>query len=282
MTIKEVEKITGLARSNIYFYEKEKLIQPLRKENNGYREYSDSDIREIKKIAYLRTLGISIEDIRKLSEKTVDLLDVVKGQEKKLEQDISELQYAKQQCECMLSAKERVDYENLDVEMFVDDVKDYWSKNKVVFKIDAVSFFFIWGRCITWGVLTVLCLVLAVLSFRYLPTEIPVQWSNGAASSFVDKKGIFAFPVACILIRFALRPFIWRWLRMHVMDNIHIEQYADYIGNYLCFVALSVECFIILFTMKIMEHVTVVLFIDTVVLIGIMLVATHKMSRFGK
>ena len=44
MTIKEVEQITGLTRSNIRFYEKEKLITPDRNENNGYREYSEEDI----------------------------------------------------------------------------------------------------------------------------------------------------------------------------------------------------------------------------------------------
>lgn len=36
MTIKEVEQTTGLTRSIIRFYEKEKLICPKRNENNGY------------------------------------------------------------------------------------------------------------------------------------------------------------------------------------------------------------------------------------------------------
>lgn len=56
MTIKEVENQTGLARSNVRFYEKEKLIVPSRNESNGYREYSEKDVEDIKKIAYLRTL----------------------------------------------------------------------------------------------------------------------------------------------------------------------------------------------------------------------------------
>ena len=60
MTIKEVEQITGLSRSNIRFYEKEELINPARNGSNGYREYSEDDIKTIKKIAYLRTLGISV------------------------------------------------------------------------------------------------------------------------------------------------------------------------------------------------------------------------------
>ena len=55
MTVEEVEARTGLSRSNIRFYEKEKLIEPLRNESNGYRDYSENDVKNIKKIAYLRT-----------------------------------------------------------------------------------------------------------------------------------------------------------------------------------------------------------------------------------
>jgi len=61
MTIKETEELTGLSRSNIRFYEKEKLIVPSRNENNSYRDYSEQDVENIKKIAYLRTLGLSID-----------------------------------------------------------------------------------------------------------------------------------------------------------------------------------------------------------------------------
>lgn len=78
MTIKEIEQITGLSRSNIRFYEKEKLISPVRNANNGYREYLEEDIKIIKKVAYLRTLGISVENIRKLSNKEIDLYEMVK------------------------------------------------------------------------------------------------------------------------------------------------------------------------------------------------------------
>lgn len=41
MTIKEAEERTGLARSNIRFYEKEGLVQPERNPQNGYREYDE-------------------------------------------------------------------------------------------------------------------------------------------------------------------------------------------------------------------------------------------------
>ena len=230
MTIKEVEQITGLTRSNIRFYEKEKLITPDRNENNGYREYSEEDIKTIKKVAYLRTLGISIEDIRRIANKEIDLFHIVKAQRKKLDQQLSELENAKILCDRMLSSNEKMDYENLDMEQFVTDVQDYWSENNDVFKIDTVS-------------------------------------------SFVNKQFIFAFPAICIIIRFVLRPFIWRWLKMNIMDS---EAVTDYITNYLCFIALSVETFIILYVKGIVKYVTVLLFVDTIVLLGVLLKAVWR------
>ena len=80
MTIKEVEERTSLSRSNVRFYEKEKLIEPSRNEKNGYRDYSENDVENIKKIAYLRTLGISIEDIRRIMSEKVTLQEMVKKQ----------------------------------------------------------------------------------------------------------------------------------------------------------------------------------------------------------
>ena len=109
MTIKEIENITGLARSNIRFYEKEKLISPVRNASNGYREYSEEDIKIIKKVAYLRTLGISVENIRRLSNKEVDLYEVIEEQKQNLEQQLSDLENAKIMCERMLSSNAKID-----------------------------------------------------------------------------------------------------------------------------------------------------------------------------
>lgn len=82
MTIKDVEERTGLSRSNIRFYEKEKLIEPSRNESNGYRDYSENDVENIKKIAYLRTLGISVEDIRNIISEKVTLQEMLEKQRK--------------------------------------------------------------------------------------------------------------------------------------------------------------------------------------------------------
>ena len=41
MNIKEVEKVTGLTKANIRFYEEEGLVCPKRNEQNNYRIYTE-------------------------------------------------------------------------------------------------------------------------------------------------------------------------------------------------------------------------------------------------
>lgn len=135
MTIKDVEEQTGLSRSNIRFYEKEKLIEPSRNESNGYRDYSENDVENIKKIAYLRTLGISIEDIRSIISEKVTLQEMLEKQKEVLKNQITDLNKAKLMCEKMLD-EESISYEKLQVEQYVTDLHDYWKDNRTVFKLD--------------------------------------------------------------------------------------------------------------------------------------------------
>lgn len=272
MTIKEVEEKTGLTRSNIRFYEKEFLIKPIRNESNGYRVYSDENVEDIKKIAYLRTLGISIEDIRDIILQKVSLYKVLEKQEQVLKTQISDLENSKIMCEKMLE-RDELTYLNLKVEEYVTKLPEYWNKNKSIFKLDSVSFLYMWGGTFTWGIITIACLLIAIIIFPKLPSQIPVQWNNGVAN-YIDKKFIYAYPVICVIIRFLLRPFIWRWLQIHAFC---IDIIADYLTNFLCFVALSVEVFSIFFIYNIAKHVTVILFIDTLVFAVLLIIGWYKL-----
>ena len=164
MTIKDVEERTGLSRSNVRFYEKEKLIEPSRNERNGYRDYSENDVENIKKIAYLRTLGISIEDIRSIISGKVTLQETLERQNEVLKSQITDLHKAKLMCEKMLD-EESISYEKLQVEQYVTELHDYWKDNQIVFKLDSVSFLHIWGSMLTWTMITVLCLIIGTLSY---------------------------------------------------------------------------------------------------------------------
>ena len=274
MTIKDVEERTGLSRSNIRFYEKEKLIEPSRNESNGYRDYSENDVQNIKKIAYLRTLGISIEDIRSIISEKVTLQEMLEKQKEVLKNQITDLNKAKLMCEKMLD-EESISYEKLQVEQYVTDLHDYWKDNRTVFKLDSVSFLYIWGSMLTWTMLTSLCLIIGALSYSKLPTEIPVQWSKGVATSLVNKNWIFIYPVICIIIRYLLKPFIYAKLQM---NNYYGEIITEYLTNYMCFIVLSVEIFSILFTFGVVKSVVVLLFVDTAIFIGLLVVGLVKMD----
>ena len=65
MRIGEVEKLTEVKEANIKFYEREGLIKPLRNEN-GYRDFSDEDVKSINRIKTLRMLDVPIPDIKKI------------------------------------------------------------------------------------------------------------------------------------------------------------------------------------------------------------------------
>ncbi|MFR6448996.1 MAG: MerR family transcriptional regulator [Peptoniphilus grossensis] len=61
----EVEKITGLRRKAILYYEEKELISPVIEENN-YRNYSEEDLNRLIKISLYRRLGLNISEIKNI------------------------------------------------------------------------------------------------------------------------------------------------------------------------------------------------------------------------
>lgn len=61
----EVEKITGLRRKAILYYEEKELISPALEENN-YRNYSEEDLNKLIKISIYRRLGLNISEIKNI------------------------------------------------------------------------------------------------------------------------------------------------------------------------------------------------------------------------
>ena len=68
MLVNEVCKKCGLTKKAIEYYEKQGLICPSVMDN-GYRQFSDSDVLRLEKISVLRGLGLSVSDILAFFEK---------------------------------------------------------------------------------------------------------------------------------------------------------------------------------------------------------------------
>lgn len=283
MTVKEVEECTGLARSNIRFYEKEGLLIPERRKN-GYREYSAEDVRELKKIACLRSLGISLEDIRKLQSGQAELRQAVEWQREALRGQLGELSCSEKVCERMLSCQE-LSYETFQGEQFLEEPEEARVKTQPVFQLDTVSFLYVWGSFALWAAMALLALFFGIFFYRKLPPQIPVQWSGGEAVSLVNRAFIFAYPAACVLLRLFLRPVIYGKMGEGQGSGQAAARYhacrmliTEYLTNYLCFLALSGEIFTLLFVYGLVRRIEVLLITDTVVLLGLLCVGLVKMD----
>ena len=64
MKINEVERITGLTQKAIRLYESQGLVK-ISRDENGYRNYSEEDVRLFQNIKVFRSLGVSVSDIKK-------------------------------------------------------------------------------------------------------------------------------------------------------------------------------------------------------------------------
>lgn len=76
MKINDVERITGLTQKAIRLYESKGLISIVRDEN-GYRNYTDEDIVTFKTIKLLRSVGLSIADIKLYIFGVVDIGEIM-------------------------------------------------------------------------------------------------------------------------------------------------------------------------------------------------------------
>ena len=99
MKTSDLEKLLGLSKHTIRYYEKEGFIQPHRDEN-GYRDYRDEDVQTLKLVKFLRSLEISIDDVKAILSRDLNFQECLK-----MNQD-----YLSQQLESIKEVKQTVDY----------------------------------------------------------------------------------------------------------------------------------------------------------------------------
>lgn len=117
MTIKEVEQELGIPRATVRFYEKEGLLDPKREEN-GYRDYSENDVDKLKKIIILRKLGIAVGDIE-------DIFDGAKTMPEALAENLNNLQKQMEELKGAMNLCRRMQEDGLELASF--RAEDYWT-----------------------------------------------------------------------------------------------------------------------------------------------------------
>ncbi len=120
MNIKEMEERSGLNRANIRYYEKEGLLIPGRKEN-GYRDYSEDNLEELKRIRLFRELEVPIDKIKELQNSPEALEQIMRQHIFRMEQQMKHLQDAITVCKDIQLTG--VSYNHINVEQYLEKLR---------------------------------------------------------------------------------------------------------------------------------------------------------------
>lgn len=93
MQIGELSERAGVSHRTIHYYERLGLIGPAQREGAGYRYYDELALKRLEKIAVLKRLGLSLDDIAAVIDLYFADASGIRGKEKVLE--ILEAQHAR-------------------------------------------------------------------------------------------------------------------------------------------------------------------------------------------
>jgi len=101
MNIGQASERSGLPVKTIRYYEEIGLVRPARNEN-GYREFPDSELQRLKFLQRARSLGFSIEECRELlslyedrNRASADVKEITKAKIREIDRKIEELRSLK-------------------------------------------------------------------------------------------------------------------------------------------------------------------------------------------
>ncbi|WP_438588625.1 MerR family transcriptional regulator [Dubosiella newyorkensis] len=117
MLLNEIVKEVGMTKRAIKYYEEKGLLS-VKKDDNGYRNYTKENVEILKKISIYRKLGIGIDDVKKLLE-TGDkkiLLNIYHQKLQEMQTEKSELEALKEFIDDgdPDKANELLDYETIE------------------------------------------------------------------------------------------------------------------------------------------------------------------------
>ena len=101
MKINQVEQLVGITKKNIRFYEEQSLLSPGRNRENGYRDYTEEDVKKLEQIKLFRKLGLPLEEIRLMQTGKSTVADSMKRHLVTLERERQNVSHSIKLCEMM-------------------------------------------------------------------------------------------------------------------------------------------------------------------------------------
>lgn len=85
MQIGELSDRAGVSHRTIHYYERLGLVKPAEREGAGYRYYDDTAAKRLEKIAALKRLGLSLDEIAAVIDLYFEDASGIRGKERVLE-----------------------------------------------------------------------------------------------------------------------------------------------------------------------------------------------------
>ena len=133
MKTHEVEQLLGLTKQTLIYYEKEDLIHPQRDENN-YRDYSQDDIDMLRFIQLLRSMAITIDEIKLILNHQLSIRDVLETKKEFIEYSKTKLGILEQKIKDYIKRRE--------VKISFDDqiIENHPSSNTLFFNSQSIKY----------------------------------------------------------------------------------------------------------------------------------------------
>lgn len=92
LTVTQIARQFGISRTTILYYEKEQLLMPAYRSENGYRWYGENEIERLTAITSYRSYGLSVSSIRSLLNRNGESqTQILKDHFNELEREIQNL-----------------------------------------------------------------------------------------------------------------------------------------------------------------------------------------------
>ena len=196
------------------------------------------------RIAFLRSLDVSIADIARVLGGQAQLSDVASAQALVLEEKRRAAGEAAALCSRLAQDAPR-SIDELDVSRYVGAPEAYARKRPRALKRDCAAFARWFASERAFLLLLALTALLAIWAYPRLPQEMPVQWSGGEVSGTAPRAAVFAYPLACMALRFLLRGQLER--RLFGALGVYAHQAAGCVVNAGCLLALALVGFTALY-----------------------------------
>lgn len=199
MLVGEVEHTIGLSKKSIRYYEENGLLKPKRNKDNDYRIYDEEDINQLKKIKFLRELGVPIKELQELAKGNLSLNECLKDRIHKINIEIEKFKRVESMCQEISISN--LDFKNIDIDQYLKKINVLNKEGFTMRDIKTKKKHKVLGAILS-SVFFSLFFIGFLLLFSYIQfTEAEkIPWII-----YFFLIGIFGIPVICIIINLVSR-----------------------------------------------------------------------------